>query len=304
VAQAAPAVSRGRTKVVVLGSHGGQQINQLTGANVRCGTSVLIDVDGVLMVVDCGCGSAHRIAEAGYDMNAVRYVLVTHHHVDHVADLGSIATFAWSSGRNGADPDRRLDVYGPTGTKRYERGFKRMVGLSIADQEGPLGQRPSFDRFARWHEFEPPRRARRILSAKRFGVRAIRVNHGGMPAVGYRVRTPDLDIAFSGDRGAHGDRFPAFAKGADVLFHEVFHREVVLGVLERQGVARTFVRHIVDDHCDTTAVGRVATKAEVGTLVLYHLIPGAPAVTDAAWQAKVAPHFDGRIVVARDLLLV
>jgi ribonuclease BN (tRNA processing enzyme) len=236
VAQAAPAVSRGRTKVVVLGSHGGQQINQLTGANVRCGTSVLIDVDGVLMVVDCGCGSAHRIAEAGYDMNAVRYVLVTHHHVDHVADLGSIATFAWSSGRNGADPHRRLDIYGPTGTKRYERGFKRMVGLSIADQEGPLGQRPSFDRFARWHEFEPPRRARRILSAKRFGVRAI--------------------------------------------------------------------RHIVDDHCDTTAVGRAATKAEVDTLVLYHLIPGTPAVTDAAWQAKVATHFGGRIVVARDLLLV
>jgi hypothetical protein len=45
--------------------------------------------------------------------------------------------------------NRRIDVYGPTGTKAYEQGYKRMTRLSIADQEGPLGLRPTFDRFAR-----------------------------------------------------------------------------------------------------------------------------------------------------------
>lgn len=56
----------------------------------------------------------------------------------------------------------------------------------------------------------------------------MRVEHGSIPAVGYRIETPDLDLAFSGDRGAKGDAFLAFAKGADVLFHEVIHRSLVV----------------------------------------------------------------------------
>jgi hypothetical protein len=136
---AAPVLSRGRTKVVVLGSHGGQQESQLTGANLRCGTSVLIDVAGELLVVDCGVGSLHRLVEAGYDANQVRHVLVTHHHQDHTADLGNFAGFGWASGRNGGDPNRRMGLYGPTGTRAYERGHTQVAALSIADQEGPAG---------------------------------------------------------------------------------------------------------------------------------------------------------------------
>lgn len=301
---AAPVVSRGRTKVVILGSLGGQQLTQLAGAASRCGSSVLIDVDGELTLVDCGCGSAHRVVEAGYDLDAVRNVLVTHYHVDHVADLASVATLAWSSGRNGVDPRRRLDIYGPTGTIAYQRGVSRALGISIADQQGALGQRPPFDRYARWHELEPPRRARKVFEGSRLDVHALRVNHGGVPAVGYRIRTPDLDLVFSGDRGARGDGFASFSKGADALFHEVLDRATVLPVLKAQGVAKTFIRHLVNDHCDPRAVGRVASRADVGNLVLYHLIPGNLAVTDEAWREKVRPYYGGQVVVARDLLVV
>jgi ribonuclease BN (tRNA processing enzyme) len=300
----APAVSRGRTKIVILGSLGGQQISQLTGANVRCGTSVLFDVDGVLLVVDCGCGSVHRIAEAGYDLDALRYVLVTHHHADHVAELGAMATFAWSSGRNGGEPHRRLDVFGPTGTRDYEQGFKRSLRRSIHDQETALGQKPTFAKFAHWHEFAPPRSPRRVLKDKRFDVHAARVDHGGLPAVGYRIRTPDLDVALSGDRGPKGDRFPMFAKGADALFHEIIDLDIVLPALEQQHVAQTFIDHLVNDHCDPKTVGKTATAAGVKTLVLYHLIPGNPGITDESWVSQVSPHYSGRIIVGRDLLVV
>jgi ribonuclease BN (tRNA processing enzyme) len=273
-------------------------------ANVRCGTSVLIDVDGVLTVLDCGCGSAHRVTEAGYDLNAVRNVVITHHHEDHVADLGSMAALSWSSGRNGAAPHRRLDVYGPTGTRDFEVGFKRSIRLSIADQEGALGQRPPFAQYARWHEMAPPPRAAHVFSDDRLEVRAIRVQHGSMPTVGYRIRTPDVDLAFSGDRGAHGDRFRSFARGAEVLFHEIIDKTTVLNVLASEHVAPRFIDHLVNDHCDPETVGRVATFAGVQTLVLYHLIPGALGITDDAWRAKVAPFYAGRILVAKDLLVV
>jgi ribonuclease BN (tRNA processing enzyme) len=302
--RATAVVSRGATKIVVLGSQGGQQITQLTGANVRCGPSVLIDVNGELTVIDCGCGSVHRLAEAGYDANQVRNVLLTHCHVDHVAELGSLASFVWSSGRNGVDRKRRLDIYGPTGITDYEVGMKRSLRRSIADQEGPLGQQPTFDRFAFWHEFTPPRKARSVLATHNLEVRAVRVQHGAMPAVGYRVKTPDLDIAFSGDRGVRGDGFTAFATGADVLFHEVIDRSLVVSTLQKQKTAPTFIDHLVDDHTDAAAVGRIATETGVPTVVLYHLIPGNPAITDEAWTALVRPTFTGQIIVARDLLVV
>ena len=55
---------------------------------------------------------------------------------------------------------------------------------------------------------------------------------------------------------------------------------------------------------DGADVGRVATEAAVETLVLYHLIPGNPGITDDAWTAMVRPQFAGRIIVAKDLLVV
>lgn len=299
-----PVISKGRTKIVILGSQGGQQISQLTGAGVRCGTSVLIDVDGVLTILDCGCGSTHRIAEAGYDLNQVRNIIITHYHQDHVAELGSMASFAWSTGRNGLDKKRRLDVYGPTGTKRYEKGFKQSVWLSINDQQTKLGQRPYFNKFAFWHEFKPPLHTKKIFSSGKWDIRATRVKHGGMPAVGYRIRTPDVDMVFSGDRGRKGDNFASFAKGADVLFHEIIAEGLVVSNLTAQGQAKSFISHLVNDHCNPETVGRVATKAGVGTLVLYHLIPGNPGLVDAFWKGQVAPYYDGEVIVARDLMVV
>jgi ribonuclease BN (tRNA processing enzyme) len=299
-----PVVSKGSTKIVVLGSLGGQQMTQIIGAAVRCGTSVLIDVGGDVTILDCGCGSVHRVVEAGYDLSAVRRVLITHCHFDHVADLGSMASFAWTSGRNIGQRNTRLDVYGPTGIGDYHQGFVRGVRRSIADQEGPLAQTPTFAKFAQWHEFAPPRRSKNVFDTDNVEVHAIRVKHGGIPAVGYRIKTPDLDIAFSGDRGPHGDDFPAFAKGADVLFHEIVNLAIVLPALQAQHTAKSFIEHMVSDHCDPETVGRVATSAGVGTLVLYHLTPGNPILTDEAWTATVAPFYSGRVVVAKDLLVV
>lgn len=296
-----PQLTGSSTRIVVLGSQGGQQITQLTGANVRAGSSIAIEVDGQVTVIDCGPGSLHRLAQAGYDANQVRHVLVTHCHADHVAELGSFATFAWSSGRNGVDRDRRLDVYGPTGLADYQRGMKASLRLSIEDQEGPLGQRPAFSEFAHWHELEPTDEVMAVFADDHLEVTAIRVAHGAMPALAFRIRTAQVDVVFSGDRGVTGDRFTEFARGADVLFHEVIHGSLVQAVLEGQGMAPTFVDHLVHDHTDAPDVGRIATEAGVPKLVLYHLIPGNPGITDDQWIDLVRPHFAGEILVAHDL---
>lgn len=295
----------GRTQVYLLGSQGGQQRTQLTGAGIRSGPSALIVVDGVGYLLDAGVGALLRLNEAGFDANVVRHIFLTHHHQDHNADLGNMIGFSWTAGRFGST-DRRLDVWGPPGTKSYLRGYRIATARSIADQEGPLEQKPTLRSYVHGHELSMRGAIRtdgvRVMSDERVTVNAIQVNHGELPSVGYRFETPDLTIVFSGDRGDRGDELARFAVGADVLFHEISDLDLVKTVLEAQGAPPRYIDHQLHDHSGGELVGRTATEAGVAKLVLYHLVPGTPALSDDHWRALVSPHYAGEIVVGKDLL--
>ena len=47
----------------------------------------------------------------------------------------------------------------------------------------------------------------------------------------------------------------------------------------------------------------LAAEAQVGTLVLSHLVPSEdPAVTEAMWSEAARKHFNGPVIVGRDLM--
>ncbi len=294
----------GRTQVYLLGSQGGQQRTLLTGANIRGGPSALIVVDGVGYMLDAGVGALLRLNEAGFDANVVRHIFVTHHHQDHNADLGSMIGFSWTAGRWGS-ADRRLDVWGPPGTKAYIRGYKISTARNIADQEGPLVQKPTLDAYVHGHELSMQGGVRtagvRVMSDERMTVSTIRVNHGSLPSVAYRFETPDLTVVFSGDRGDRGDGLAGFARGADILFHEISDLDVVRAALAAQGAPQRYVDHQIHDHSGGELVGRTATEAGVPKLVLYHLVPGTAALSDERWRSLVSPYYAGEILVGKDL---
>ena len=66
--------------------------------------------------------------------------------------------------------------------------------------------------------------------------------------------------------------------------------------------APDLVDHIARSHTATEDVGRVAAEAGVKTLVLSHLVPADPTITDAMWLAGVRRHFAGQAIVGRDLM--
>jgi ribonuclease BN (tRNA processing enzyme) len=53
----------------------------------RTASSVLVELDGLRLVFDCGRGVAARLAELGYRQDQLRHVVVSHFHADHVSDL-------------------------------------------------------------------------------------------------------------------------------------------------------------------------------------------------------------------------
>jgi ribonuclease BN (tRNA processing enzyme) len=305
-----PAVigTNGQTRVYLLGAQGGQNRSLIQGSTVCAGTSVLLIVNDAGYLLDAGVGSLLRLAQAGFDPTVVSNIFMTHHHQDHNADLGNFMGFGWTTGRFGAST-RTLGVWGPTGTKEYCSGYRSSLELSINDQERNLGQTPAFSSFVRVHDFGLKGKMLThpvvVMSDSNVTVSAIRVNHGSLPTVGYRFKTPDLDVVFSGDRGDQGDDFVALAAGADVLFHEIIDIDTVLPVLKAQGAPADFIAHQEDDHAAPSLVATTATRAGVPKLVLYHLIPANLGVTsDARWTSLISPKYSGQIVVGQDLLQI
>ena len=64
-------------------------------------------------------------------------------------------------------------------------------------------------------------------------------------------------------------------------------------------------KHLLASHTTTEDIGRIAAIAKPKLLVLSHLVPGDnDTITDDQWTEGVKKHFDGKVVVARDLMEV
>lgn len=67
--------------------------------------------------------------------------------------------------------------------------------------------------------------------------------------------------------------------------------------------ARRLRAHLLANHTAPEDVGKIAAQAGVKTVVLSHFVPGDdPSITDDQWSEGVRKHFNGRIIVGKDLM--
>ena len=98
----------------------------------RRASSVLIQLDALPLLFDCGHGVVQRLLEAGISHNMLNHIVVSHFHPDHVSDLiPFLHAGAWSR-RNPRTTD--LHIYGPTGIQRIIDGFRDIFGASGLQQ--------------------------------------------------------------------------------------------------------------------------------------------------------------------------
>jgi ribonuclease BN (tRNA processing enzyme) len=113
---------------------------------------------------------------------------------------------------------------------------------------------------------------------------------------------PGRTIVFSGDT-AYFPPLAAFAKGADILVHEVMYAPALEELVRRNPNAATLMAHLKASHTLTDEVGRIAAEAGVKKLVLNHFVPAdATGVTEDTWFNAVRTTYKGDLVVARDLM--
>jgi len=253
----------------------------------RCGSGTAVAHGGAWVLVDCGRGVTQRVAQAGLDLRVLRAVMITHHHSDHVSDLGTLAITRWVAGAS--DP---LTVVAPSGpSTRYANGcldiYENEAFYSQAEPSSP--SRPAIAVVP----FQATDSSTLVWAGDDWLVSAALVDHRPIePAVGYRIEVGGRSVAVSGDT-AVCDGVARLAHGADVLVHEALRSDLASAQsLQWNASARS--------------VGELADELGLREVVLTHLLP--PPLTAADEQAFVdearAGGYAGRLVIAHDLMVL
>jgi len=278
------------TRLILLGTKGGPRVGEAGRSN----PSTLILINDVPYVVDCGYGTSKQLLTAGVALNRLRYIFITHHHSDHNLELGALIYNAWIT----ALP-AHIDAYGPPGLTQMTRDFFNYQKFDIDTRIEDEGRADPRNLLAT-HEFN---NAGAVLTNDDVKVSACTVRHPPIKqAYAYRFDAKDRSIVISGDT-AYAPELADFAKGADVLVHEVMYLPGIDALVRRLPNAKRLREHLMAAHTLPEDVGRIAAQANVKTLVLSHFVPGDDAsITDEQWSEGVRKYFKGHIVVGKDLM--
>ncbi|MDB5677704.1 MBL fold metallo-hydrolase [Sphingomonas bacterium] len=283
---AAPAAAR--VRVVLLGTKGGP-----TPSPYRAAPATLIEIDGKAWVVDCGNGVANQLAKAGVALDGLARIFVTHNHSDHIADVGTLIELAWGSGLK-----TPVTVHGPPPIRQIVRSQLAALAYDVEARVREEGRIP-LDPLVRVDERADPGVVARDGGTT---VTSALVDHETVkPDFAYRFDTSARSIVISGDT-RYSDNLVALAKGADLLIHEAVYGPSIPKMAGEN--APMLADHLRRSHTLAEEAGLVAARAGVKKLVLSHLVPGGPQVTDAMWLAAVRTNFSGEVVIGHDLMEV
>lgn len=233
----------------------------------RAQAGYLLDDRDRSLLVDCGSGVLQRLAGTDTGYEGVSTVLLTHHHLDHVAALLPLLKARWLAG------EEHLEVVGPAGTKSLVDGL-----LDVHDYlDGRI------DLAIREVS------ASRSFTAGGFDVTARETRHS-MDGFAYRFSPPSSDapaaegpLALSGDTEAFAG-MARFADGGEVLVHDCSFPDDV----------------DVSNHPRPTSLGESLAGAEIGTLLLSHLYPHTGGREREMERGVREAGFDGEVRTATD----
>jgi ribonuclease BN (tRNA processing enzyme) len=304
--------TRSGSWLVLLGTHGGPGID-LT----RAQTASVVIVDGRPYLIDCGYGALRQLVASHVGYLGVDRVFLTHLHDDHTGDLAALMSFQWTNGK--AAP---TEITGPYGTAQMVQAalnyFHSNVVIRTVDEGRTIDPEQQFH----GHDVPAVAQPRRIFSDDRVEVSAVENAHfpprstARMPyrSIALRFDSRQRSIALSGDT-AYSPNVVNLARGADVFVCEVLDQAVLDQMRQRARAAalagnpNNIFRHVAETHCSPADVARMATEANVKTVVLNHLVlgpglPGGLGYPITTLIDGVRAGFRGEIILGEDLMVL
>ena len=248
--------------------------------------AILIQRKGEQIMFDCGEGVQRQMIKAKAGFHRKMKVFITHMHGDHVLGLpGLLQTMAL------LDRERKLDVYGPPGIKRFLEDIRETVQFVLTfpveiheiHEAGVVCEEQEYTVQAVWANHVIPSLAYALVEkprpgkfypekAKVLGVpegplwSKLQYGHKAKLQDGRVVKPEDVTgplrtgrkIVYSGDtRPFKG--FVKFAAGADLLIHDATLDDKLAERAEEDG------------HSTPEQAAKNAKKAKVKQLILTHL---------------------------------
>jgi len=254
----------------------------------RAGAGVLVRRDDLHLQFDAGRATVMRLAAIDVRAGMLDAVFVTHHHSDHLQSLDDLAMTRWIE-----RSDVPLPVVAPEGPAT--RFAARCLDAWDDDFEARahhMGRdtKPRIDVTG----FAASDNPSIVWQRDAVSVSAVAVRHQPLePAVAFRVDAPEGSVVVSGDTRVC-DEVERLATGVDVLVHEVALVHSLDG---------TPWEVLFEYHADSLALGAMAERAGVRTLVLTHFAPPPGLIADVdRYVADVREGgYSGAVVAAADL---
>ena len=251
----------------------------------RASSSYIIWVDGKAKVlVDTGGGAFLRFSQSGAKIEDLKFIALTHLHIDHSADLPAFMKAGYFSKRTDV-----LPILGTTEAGDFpniNEYLERLFGKNGAYAYMNDILTPQSDSFQ-----IKPVMFNQGFNSQNFGhitVGTVGVTHGKVPAIAYCINIAGKKIIFAGDTSASSDKLISLAQGADYLIvHHAIPQDA--GHLAKKL------------HITPKRIGEIAQKAKVKHLVLSHRMKRTYGKESESLKL-IRENFKGDVIWAEDLL--
>ncbi len=264
----------------------------------RFGPGTLVEAGGQFFLFDCGRGISQRLWQKSIQLGKVHKLFLTHLHSDHIVGIPDF----WLTGWLPANFGKRsvpLKVWGPSGTKHMMQSLEEAFVWDINTRLGEKNKKDSGIMVIAADIVEGV-----LYEEDGIKITAFTVDHADFiySALGYRVDYAGRSVVISGDT-RYSENLIKFAKGADVLIHEVAVARPEL--LKKSAIAR----QIQSFHTSPEEAGKVFNKVKPKLAVYNHITltstdPTIPPPTIEDVIPRTKKYFNGSIVVGEDLMVI
>ena len=249
--------------------------------------SLVVEHNSTRLLFDAGRGVTTQLLKLGLSPLQIDALFITHHHYDHICDMGEFIMANWHNGR--VDP---FFIFGPPETNRIvtvlmDEVFSRDIKFTRELEPGM----PDIHQLFRTTDILPEW----TFTINDLTIRSNVVDHGSAsgftyaewPCHGYRIESSGSTIVISGD-AVESPGLINLAENADILVQCCYQ------VGSDPGPAQSII-------ASARQAGIIARKAGVGRLILTHIPPQSD-VDLKNMLAEVQREYKGEINLAVDLM--
>ena len=216
------------------------------------------------ILIDCGPGVWHALYGKNKYEKFIDTILISHFHVDHVADL---IPFLWHRWVLNKDHKKNLSIYGPLDLREWFKNLMQVHSEWVNDLQISL------------HELSKSK-----INIGLYKIETLPTKHS-KNSICYRITdSKKRTMFYSGDSG-WCENLIKLSKSCD------------LSLIEASNTLSTQT----DDHLTPELAGKIADLSGTSCLVLTHLYPEVFNINPAK---KASQFFKGEIIIARDNMVI